>query len=125
MAITKAKTTLVAYADGNTVAGLTKAAAAAATPWTNVSGAAAIEISWRLKNGSSAPGVAPTLLLQTSPDNGTTVYDGTALGGDTVANSDNSNSFPVDAPQMYVRVLAFGHSTNPVGVGIDLLTIAG
>lgn len=68
-------------------------------------------------NGSSAPGVAGTLLVQWSPDNGTTVYDYWGMGGDTVASSSNSQTVWIDPGIRYIRVIGYGNTTNAVTFG--------
>ena len=111
MALTKTTVTLLALQ--SIAAGLTKATAVFGA-WQDVRAYNRQTVRWMLTNGASAPGVAPTLIVQTSPDNGTTIYDEYIVGGDTVASSVNSGPIPTDDTTMYVRVGVFGHTTNAV-----------
>jgi hypothetical protein len=120
MALTKATVTLLA--SQSVAAGLTKATAVFSA-WQDVRSFYRSCVRWRLTNGASAPGVAPTLIVQTSPDNGTTVYDEYTVGGDTTASSDNSGAIPIDDTTMYVRTGVFGHTTNAVTAQTSLQEI--
>lgn len=111
MPITKVSAALLA--SQSVAAGLTKATAVFGA-WVDVRAVYRACVRYKLTNGASAPGVAPTLIVQTSPDNGTTVYDEYTVGGDTTASSVNSGPIPIDDATMYVRVGVYGHTTNAV-----------
>lgn len=110
MALTKATTTLLT--SQSVAAGLTKATAVFGS-WVDARAFYRSCVRWKLTNGT-APGVAPTLIVQTSPDNGTTIYDEYTVGGDTTASSVNSGPIAIDDTTMYVRVGVYGHTTNAV-----------
>lgn len=80
------------------------------------------ELTCKLTNGASAPAVAPSLTFQTSPD-GTAWFDYWTVAGDTVANSINSNSIPLDRGVMYARVIVYGNTTNSVTAEAGLQAI--
>ncbi|MDB5822191.1 MAG: hypothetical protein JWR21_895 [Herminiimonas sp.] len=119
MALTK--TTVTLLASGSVAAGLTKATAAFGS-WIDVRAYGRQTVRYKLTNGSSAPGVAPSLVVQTSPDNGTLIYDEYTIGGDTTASSVNSGPIPIDDTTMYVRVGVYGHTTNAVTAEASLQT---
>ena len=120
MALTKTNTVLLAST--SVAAGLTKATASF-TPWFSTSGNYRSAVRWMLTNGAAAPGAVPILLVQTSPDNGTTIYDEYFVGGDTVANSINSGPISIDDSTLFVRVGVYGHTTNPVTAQATLQAI--
>lgn len=122
MALTK--TTVTLLASQSVAAGLTKATAVFGA-WVNTQAFYRSCIRWKLTNGASAPGVAPTILVQTSPDNGTLIYDAYTVGGDAVASSVNSNEIPLDDTTMYVRVGVYGHTTNAVTAEVSMQEITG
>lgn len=119
MALTKTSVTLLA--SQSVAAGLTKATAVFGS-WVDVRAYGRQTVRYNVTNGASAPGVAPTLLVQTSPDNGTTIYDEYAVGGDTVVSSVNSGPIPTDDTTMYVRVGVYGHTTNAITAEATLQT---
>lgn len=126
MTISKSKlTTPIAYSAGNCAAASTKASPGVNSGWVDIRTYDGADVGWRIVNGGSAPGVAPTLVVQQSPDNGTTVYDYAQVGGDTTASSDNSGSIYVDRAVMYVRIIGYGNTTNAVGMGADISAVAG
>lgn len=125
MAITKAKIAAIAYSATNAAAGTSKASPGVNSGWIDMTGKYGGDLSWRIVNGGSAPGVAPTLTVQASPDNGTTVYDYATVGGDTNSSSDNSGTLWLDQGMMYVRVIGYGNTTNAVGIGADIAAITG
>ena len=119
MAITKTKIAAITYAATNAAAGSTKGTPGVSSGWKDLTGAYAADLSWRIVNGASAPGIAPTLTIQVSPDSGATFYDYYTVGGDTAANSDNSGTIAIDPGIQYARVIGFGNTTNAVGIGAD------
>lgn len=120
MALTKASSTLLA--SQSVAAGLTKATAVFGA-WMDVRAFYRMCVRWKLTNGASAPGVAPTLIVQTSPDNGANIYDEYTVGGDTTASSVNSGAIPVDDTSMYIRVGVYGHTTNAITADASLQEI--
>lgn len=71
------------------------------------------ELTWKITNGGSAPGVALSMTFQASHD-GTNWFDYYTVASDTVASSVNSNSVQLDRGVMYLRVIAYGNTTNAV-----------
>jgi hypothetical protein len=120
--VTKTPVPLLVAANG--AAGSTKATASAGTSgansgWKDFSAYDGGNIGLSITNGSSAPGVAPTILVQVSPDSGVTVYDYWAMGGDTTASSVNTATIWLDPGFRYGRVIGFGNTTNDVKFGAD------
>lgn len=113
--VTKTPVTLLNAVAG--AAGSTKAAPGASSGWIDLGAADGGDMGLSISNGASAPGVAPTLQIQWSPDNGVTVYDYQPFGGDLVASSVNTATFWVDPGIRYVRVIGYGNTTNPVTFG--------
>ncbi|WP_036170363.1 hypothetical protein [Massilia sp. 9096] len=70
-----------------------------------------------ITNGTSAPGVPGSIVVQWSPDNGSTVYDLAGYAGDVVAGSTYSWSVDIPPGARYIRVIGFGNTTNPVTFG--------
>lgn len=120
MAITKSK--IAALASTSCAAGSTKASPGANTGSIDMTGKYGGDLSYSLTNGSSAPGVAPTLTVQASADNATW-YDYATVGGDTTASSVNSGTIWLDQGLMYVRALVYGNTTNAVTAQIDIAAI--
>lgn len=124
MAISKAPVTLLA-AGTSSPAGLTNRASPAVTGATidcrTYNGG---ELTYRIKNGTSAPGAPCNLLFQSSHD-GTLWYDYYPTGGDLTANSEYSGSITLDRGVMYVRAIAFNNTTNAVIVEAYLQAVAG
>lgn len=82
------------------------------------------ELTWKITNGASAPGVAGAITFQASHD-GTNWYDYYTVSGDTVASSINSGSLLLDRGVMYVRAIAYGNTTNAVTVEAQLQAVTG
>lgn len=82
------------------------------------------ELTWKITNGASAPGVAASLTFQVSHD-GSIWYDYYTVGGDTVASSINSGSILLDRGVMYLRAIAYGNTTNAVTVEANLQAVTG
>jgi hypothetical protein len=80
------------------------------------------DLTYIITNGASAPGVAPTLVFQSSPD-GTNWFDYYQVGGDTTASSVNSNTILLDQGIMYMRLIAYGNTTNAVTIAASLQAI--
>jgi hypothetical protein len=120
MALTKTSVTLLA--SQSVAAGLTKATAVFGA-WIDTRTYGRQTVRYKVTNGGSAPGVTPTLVVQTSPDNGTTVYDEyITVVGDTVASSVTSGPIQTDDTSMYVRAGFYGHTTNAVTCEATLQT---
>ncbi len=112
--VTKTPVTLLNAVSG--AAGSTKVAPGATSGWIDLGAADGGDMGLSITNGT-APGVAPTILIQWSPDNGTTVYDYWAMGGDVTASSVNTATAWIDPGIRYVRVIGFGNTTNPCTFG--------
>jgi hypothetical protein len=82
------------------------------------------ELTWKITNGGSAPGVAMSMTFQASHD-GTNWYDYYTAAGDTTASSINSGSIVLDRGVMYVRALAYGNTTNAVTAEAQLQAVTG
>jgi hypothetical protein len=118
--VTKTPVTFLAAASG--AAGTSKASPGASSGWIDTGSGTSTaadggDMGLSITNGSSAPGVAPTLLVQWSPDNGVTVYDYQYFGGDVNASSINTTTVWIDPAIRYVRVIGYGNTTNAVTFG--------
>jgi hypothetical protein len=122
MAITKTK--IAALASTVCAAGSTLASPGADSGTIDLTGKYGADLHWSLTNGSSAPGVAPTLLVSASAD-GTTWYTYAVVGGDTTASSVNSGTIWIDQGIMYARVRVYGNTTNSVTAQSDIAAITG
>lgn len=97
----------------------TKGAPGAAGAWTHIEQYEGGDVGLSVKNGG-AVGAAGNILIQTSPDNGTTVFDYWGFAGDLVAYNAStlaghtSNTIKIDLGVKYIRVIGYGHTTNPV-----------
>lgn len=81
-------------------------------------------LTYAIANGASAPGVAVSLTFQVSSD-GATWRDLWTVGGDIVANSQNSGSIDLPRAAMYLRPIAYGNTTNAVTVAAELQAVTG
>jgi hypothetical protein len=79
-------------------------------------------LTYKLTNNASAPGVAPIITFQSSPDN-TNWFDYYTVGGDTVASSINSGTLTLDRGVMYIRVIVYGNTTNAITAEAGLQAI--
>lgn len=115
--ITKTVVAILAATAG--AAATTKGAPGAASAWVDIGAYDGGDMFLSVLNGT-APAAAGVILIQASPDNGTTVYDYWACAGDL--NTYNSgtlaglvtNTIWVDPGVRYVRVIGYGNTTNPV-----------
>lgn len=124
MAITKTAVAVLASASiaaGGTKASPSTGGAGSSVNCTTYYGG---ELTWKITNGSSAPGVALSLTFQASHD-GTAWYDYYTTAGDTTASSINSGSLILDRGVMYLRALAYANTTNAVTVEANLQAITG
>lgn len=115
MALTKSAVTVLASV--SVPAGGTKASPNAAGIGVTVDTRAYYggELTYKITNGGSAPGVALSLTFQVSHD-GTNWCDYLTVAGDTTASSINSGAIQLDRGVMYARVIAYANTTNPVTV---------
>jgi len=121
MAITKQAVTILVPT--SVVAGTT-AAAPVVGPTADVRGFAGGEWAYKITNDASAPTVACTIVLQTSPD-GTNWFDYFTVGGSTVPGGNVSSSLPMGRGVMFARVIAYGNVTNGVIVESRLQAVVG
>jgi len=120
MALTKTSVPLLA--SQSVAAGLSKATAVFGA-WVDTRAYGRQTVRYKVTNGTSAPGAGPTIIVQTSPDNGTNIYDEYSAGvGDTISGSVNSGPIQTDDTSMYVRVGFYGHTTNAVTCEATLQT---
>jgi hypothetical protein len=123
MALSKASIPILAPTLG--AAGSTKAAPGALGAWIDVRACYGGELGYSITNGSSAPGMAGTLLFQVSPDNGATVFDYQVVGGDTVPSNSATGSIILDRGVMYVRAIGYGNTANGVTYAANLQAVTG
>lgn len=121
MAISKSSVLVLTSTSG--AAASTKTSPGATGSWIDVRAYYGGELGYSITNGGSAPGVAGTLLFQVSPDNGTTVFDYQAFGGDTTASSVNTGSILLDRGVMYIRAIGYGNTTNAVTFAANLQAV--
>jgi hypothetical protein len=119
-----AKSAVAVLASTSAAAGTTKASPGATGSSINCTSYYGGELTYKITNSSSAPGVALTLTFQASHD-GTNWYDYYSVAGDTVASSVNTGSLILDRGVMYLRVIAYGNTTNAVTVEANLQAITG
>lgn len=122
MAITKSAVAVLA--SQSVAAGSTKVAPGVTGAAVNTTTYYGGELTWKITNGASAPGVAGAITLQASHD-GTSWYDYYTAGGDTVASSVTSGSVLLDRGVMYLRAIAYGNTTNAVTVEAQLQAVTG
>lgn len=122
MAITKSAVAVLA--SQSLAAGSTKASPGITGSSVNCTAYYGGELTWKVTNGASAPGVAGAITVQASHD-GTNWFDYFAAGGDAVASSVNSGSVLLDRGVMYVRAIAYGNTTNAVTVEVQLQAVTG
>lgn len=124
MPITKSAVTVLASA--SIAAGGTKASPVTAGIGASVNCAAYYggELTWKITNGASAPGVAANLTFQVSHD-GTNWCDYYTVGGDTTASGVNSGSILLDRGVMHLRAIAYGNTTNAVTAEAYLQAVTG
>lgn len=122
MAITK--TSNVIQASVSVAAGTTKTSPNLTSAALNCTGFYGGDITYKITNGASAPAAACVLTFQSSQD-GTNWYDYYTVAGDTTANSVNSNTILLDRGIMYLRVIGYGNTTNPVTVEAYLQAVTG
>lgn len=82
------------------------------------------EWGYKITNGSSAPTIPCTVVLQTSAD-GTNWFDFWTFGGNIVANGVSSSSVTMTRGVMYARMIAYGNTTNSVTVESVLQAVVG
>lgn len=114
--VTKTPVTFLAAVSGTATGPTTKTAPGANSGWIDIGTYDGGDMGLSVTNGT-APGVAGSILIQWSPDNGTTIYDYWGIGGDLVTGSINTTTIWVDPGVRYVRVIGYGNTTNPVTFG--------
>lgn len=120
MAITKSA--VVVLASTSASAGSTKASPGATGSAIDCRTYYGGELTYKITNGGSAPGVALSLTFQASPD-GTAWFDYYTVAGDTTASSVNSGALQLDRGVMYVRAIGYGNTTNAVTVEAGLQAV--
>lgn len=121
-AVTKTSISVLASTTNSTYA-TTKASPAIVGAWVDVTAYNGGVLGGRVKNGSPAPGSAGQMVFQWTPDKDAAtpkVYDLWMFGGDSTANSDTTVSIRLDKEIKAVRVVCYGHTSNPVTYESDL-----
>lgn len=81
-------------------------------------------LSYRIKNGATAPTTAGLMTIQTSPDN-VEWFDYQTVGGNTASNGEESGTINIYSWVQYLRVICYGHATSPVTFKAILNNTAG
>lgn len=79
---------------------------------------------YKITNGSGAPSLPATIILQVSHD-GTNWYDYFIVAGNTTASGVVSGSVSMSKGVMYARVIAYGNTINSVFVESFAQVVAG
>ena len=82
------------------------------------------EWGYKITNGSSAPTVGCTIVLQVSPD-GTNWFDFYTASGNTAASGGGSGTVTMTRGVMWARLIAYGNVTNAVTVESSLQAVVG
>jgi len=122
--MTIAKSAVEVLASQSVAAGSSKTSPGATGSSVDCSAYYGGEITWKVTNGSSAPGAPGAITIQDSPD-GTNWCDYHTVGGDTTASSVTSGSIRLDDGVMYLRAIAYGNTTNAVTVEVKLQAVTG
>src|SRR5438067_1165215 len=93
--VTKTPTAFLANV-ATTALSSTKAAPNVASNWTDLGTYDGGDMGLSVVNSASAPTTAGSILIQWSPDNGTTIYDYGGMAGDTTASSTNTATVWID-----------------------------
>lgn len=92
--------------------------------WINLTTKYEARLSGLITNGGTGPTVACSMIVDLSPDNGTTIYSG--AGGQfqagTTASTTYTGAFP-DFAGWYVRVRFTGNTGQSVTVQADIMTL--
>lgn len=120
MAITK--TSISVLAAGAVNPGSTKAAPGRVSDAIDCRGHYGGLATYSITNGPSAPTAAMSLTFQVST-NGATWCDLWTVAGDTAAGSSLSSTIDLPRAAMYARAIAYGNTTTPVTVAVDLHAI--
>lgn len=123
MAITKAAVPVLPSTSVLGVGGTTKASPATTSNTVDCTLYYGGEITYKITNGT-APGVALSLVIQTSHD-GTNWYDYFTTSGDVTTGSSYSGSILLDRGVMYLRAIAYAVTTNAVTVEVNLQAVTG
>lgn len=87
--------------------------------WVDISQYDGGSVGLAIQNGG-AVGVAGSILIQHSPDNGGTVFDYWSFGGDLVAYNAATlaglvtATIKIEPGVKFIRVIGYGHTTSPV-----------
>lgn len=120
MAKTNAAAVIVAPTAVAPGSGSTKASPAYSTGAFDISPNYGTGVNISILNGASGPGAPMQAQLQVSGD-GTTWFDyGPPVSGDTANAPSIPYTWSIDVPKAYVkgRVIAWGHTTNSVTMGV-------
>jgi hypothetical protein len=115
--------TLLALAQVAAASAGTKGAPGANGSWFDISAYDGGEVALTILNGATGPSIAGSILLQQSPDNGTTAVDVQGFSGDTAAYTASTLvglttlSVRVSPGMKYIRVIGWGHTVQPVSYG--------
>jgi hypothetical protein len=94
--------------------------------WVNVSATYGGEVAAKVTNGATGPTLPCEFYLDTSPDNGTTVYAQRGYGKAGVANDGVYTFFvPVPFGTRYIRTRFTGNTAQSVTVQADLQAATG
>jgi hypothetical protein len=121
MAINKQAVTILA---ATSVPAGTSAAAPVSGAAVDVRAFAGGEWGYKITNGSSAPTVGCTIVLQVSPD-GSNWFDFYTASGNTSASGGGSGTVTMTRGVMYARMIAYGNTTNAVTVESSLQAVVG
>lgn len=82
------------------------------------------EWGYKITNGSSAPTVGCTIVLQVSPD-GANWFDFYTASGNTASSGGGSGTVTMTRGVMWARLIAYGNVTNAVTVESSLQAVVG
>lgn len=107
-------------------ASVSNAALATTTgPWVDLTGAYGASLKVLITNGPTGPTQGCTARVDLSPDNGATVYPGAGgayLAG-VAASASFATAFPLEADEMYARVVFAGNTGQAVTVQADVTKV--
>lgn len=121
MAITKASVNILT--SGTCAAASTKASPGQTGLWIACTGYYGGDIGYSISNTGGAVATAGTITFQSSPDNGTTVFDYYTIAGTLNSADVVTGTLWLDQGVMYVRAIAYGNTTNAVTCAANLQAI--
>jgi len=121
MAINKQAVAILAPT--NVPAGTSSAAPVAGTA-VDVRAFAGGEWGYKITNGSAAPTVGCTIVLQVSPD-GANWFDFYTASSNTAASGGGSGTVTMTRGVMYARMIAYGNTTNAVMAESSIQAVVG